>query len=82
MRGGGWGCVLVIAYLFVPGLIIAYITHSYSWILIGPIVMGGLLLAIAALPIKRKITRNNGLTNWRSIFLVQKAHMTGMTQFR
>ncbi|MGA8539519.1 MAG: hypothetical protein WB566_08460 [Terriglobales bacterium] len=51
-----WGCVLFIAYLFVPGLVAAYFLHSSSWILIGPVFMVVLMLIIAALPIKRKIT--------------------------
>src|ERR1700680_4850863 len=50
------GCLVFIAYLFVPGLILAYVLHSYSWILIGAALMVGLMLTIAALPIKRKIT--------------------------
>jgi hypothetical protein len=51
-----WGCVVLIAYLFVPGLIAAYLLHSSSWILIGPPFMVVLMLIIAALPIRRKIT--------------------------
>ena len=52
----GWGYVLFLAYLLVPGLVAAYFLHSYSWILIGPGFMVVLMLIIAALPIKRKIT--------------------------
>src|SRR5579872_6942849 len=54
--GNHWGCLGLIAYLFLPGLILAYVLKSYSWILIGPAVMVGLMFAVAALPIKRKIT--------------------------
>ena len=50
------GSLGLIAYLFLPGLILAYVLKSYSWILIGPAVMVGLMFGIAALPIKRKIT--------------------------
>jgi|SRR5580700_8230814 hypothetical protein len=52
----GWGCVFFIAYLFVPGLVAAYFLRSSSWILIGPGFMFVLMLLIAALPTKRKIT--------------------------
>jgi hypothetical protein len=54
--GNHWGCLGLIAYLFLPGLILTYVLKSYSWILIGPAVMVCLMFAVAALPIKRKIT--------------------------
>jgi hypothetical protein len=52
----GWGYVLFIGYLVVPGLIAGYFLHSSSWILLGPLYMAGLMLVIAALPFWRKVT--------------------------
>jgi len=52
----GWGCVGLFAFLFVPGLVLAYLLHSTWWIVATPLGLIILMLAVAALPIKRKIT--------------------------
>ncbi len=39
-----------------PGLLAAHLLHSAVWAVIGPIVMIGVMLGIAALPSKRKNT--------------------------
>lgn len=44
------------AIVFCPGFIVAYFTHSTVWVLITPFVAVLLMLGLAALPIKRKIT--------------------------
>jgi len=52
----GTGCVLFLAVVVGPGLVAAYLLHSAVWALIGPIAVLGVLLGIAALPFRRKIT--------------------------
>jgi hypothetical protein len=54
--GNVWGCLALIAFLIGPGVIAACIFGFALWILVSPIVIAAILLGIAALPIKRKIT--------------------------
>ena len=51
-----WGCIALIAFLFVPGLVAAYLLHSVLWIIISPIILIAFMLVLAAIPSKRKIT--------------------------
>jgi hypothetical protein len=51
-----FGCVVLLAILIAPGAIAAYISGNSNWLWISPIAVSALLLLIAALPIKRKIT--------------------------
>jgi hypothetical protein len=51
-----WGCVGLLAFLVVPGLVLAYLLHSPWWIAATPLGLIILMLAVAALPSKRKIT--------------------------
>jgi hypothetical protein len=53
---GGWGCVVLIVLIIVPGCVAAYFLGSARWILIGPFIIGALMVIVAALPIKRKVT--------------------------
>jgi len=51
-----WGCPALLAFLLLPGCIAAYVLHSLVWLVAAPAILVGLMLAVAALPIKRKIT--------------------------
>ena len=53
---GGWGCPVLIAIVFGPGMIAAYLLNSARWVVIGPIIVAALVVITAALPIKRKVT--------------------------
>jgi hypothetical protein len=53
---GGSGCVVVLAALFVPAAIASYLLNDPEWLIIIPVGIVVLGLAIAALPIKRKVT--------------------------
>lgn len=53
---GGWGCVALLALLFVPAFVASYFLRSALWIGITPIGLVLLMLIVAALPIKRKVT--------------------------
>jgi hypothetical protein len=75
-----WGLVIFIAYLFVPGLIAAYLLHSSSWIVIGPGFMLVLMLIVAALPIKRKITPQAWADQLEKHCSARKARTIGMTR--
>lgn len=52
---GDWTIVLLI--LIPPAAITAYVLHSLMWFIVVPIGIVVLALAIAALPMKRKVTR-------------------------
>jgi len=53
---GGSGCVVVLAILFVPAAIVAYFLNDAKWLVVLPLGMVAVALAVAALPIKRKVT--------------------------
>ena len=50
------GCFVLLVLSFVPGLIVAYFTHSSVWILAGPPISVVLMLILAALPLYRRVT--------------------------
>jgi len=52
----GFGCIVFLAILIVPGVVAAYISGNPNWLWISPVAVSAILLLIAALPIKRKIT--------------------------
>lgn len=51
-----WGCLVLLAFLFLPGLLAAYFLNSITWAIATPAALIILMLIVAALPIKRKIT--------------------------
>jgi hypothetical protein len=53
---GGSGCVAVLAILFVPAAVVAYVRNDSKWFLIIPICIVLAALFVAALPIGRKVT--------------------------
>ncbi len=53
---GGFGCVIVLAILFVPAAIVAYFLNDSKWLVIVPVGIAVVALAVAALPSKRKVT--------------------------
>src|SRR5271166_5653660 len=53
---GGSGCVIVLAILFVPAAVVAYLLNDSKWLVIVPIGIVVLALFVAGLPIKRKVT--------------------------
>ena len=52
----GIGCVLLLSIVVGPGLLAAYLLHSAVWAFIVPIAMVGVLLCVAAIPSRRKIS--------------------------
>lgn len=52
----GFGFVIFLGILVGPGLLAARTLHSPIWALLCPVATVAALLAIAALPIKRKVT--------------------------
>ena len=50
------GCLALLALLSVPGFLAAYFLHSPVWLVVMPAILVILMLVVAALPIKRKIT--------------------------
>ena len=53
---GGSGYLVVLAVLFVPATIAAYLLNDPKWLIIIPVGIVALTLAVAALPIRRKVT--------------------------
>jgi hypothetical protein len=53
---GGSGCVIVLAILFVPAAVVAYLLNDSKWLVIIPAAIVALGVFVAALPIKRKVT--------------------------
>src|SRR5260370_19397310 len=53
---GGSGCAVVLLVLFVPALLTAYVLQSSICLIVIPLGIIVLALAVAALPIKRKVT--------------------------
>ena len=53
---GSSGLLTLIALLAAPGLVAAYFLHSLMWVAIVPGVLTLIMLLLAALPIKKKIT--------------------------
>jgi hypothetical protein len=53
---GGSGCTLVLLVLLAPSILTAYFLHSSIWLIIIPFGIIALVLFVAALPIKRKVT--------------------------
>lgn len=53
-NGAGW--LVFLGVLFGPGLVAAYLLHSPAWAFFGPIAVAAIMLGIAALPSKRKVT--------------------------
>ena len=51
-----WGCVGLLTFLFAPGLVLGYLLHSMWWMVATPLGLIILMLAVAALPIERKVT--------------------------
>jgi len=52
----GAGCVVFLGVLFGPGFVVAYVLRSPVWAFFGPIAVAAIMLGIAALPSKRKVT--------------------------
>jgi hypothetical protein len=48
--------MVLLGILFGPGLVAAHVLHSLAWAIMGPVVVVGAMLGIAALPLKRKVT--------------------------
>jgi hypothetical protein len=53
---GRSGCLVVLGVLFVPAAIAAYLLNEPKWLIFIPLGIVAIVLAIAALPIKRKVT--------------------------
>lgn len=53
----GFGCAALLAVLIVPGILAAYLLHAAVWAVIVPVATVALMLIIAALPSKRRVTR-------------------------
>lgn len=51
-----WGCLLLLAFLLVPGLVAAYFLNSITWAIATPVALIILMLLVAALGSKRKTT--------------------------
>jgi hypothetical protein len=54
--GNGSRLLIFLGVLVAPGFLAAWVFHSIMYALLGPVAMVALLLAIAALPIGRKVT--------------------------
>lgn len=54
--GNRLGCVILLGVLMAPGLVAARVLHSWVWAAVGPIAVATVMLGIAALPLKRKVT--------------------------
>ena len=52
----GFGCVVFLGILVGPGLVAAHVLHSLTWAILGPVVVVAVMLGIAGLPLKRKVT--------------------------
>ena len=52
----GFGCVVLLGILIGPGLVAAHVLHSLTWAILGPVVVVAVMLTIAALPLKRRVT--------------------------
>jgi hypothetical protein len=52
----GFGCVVVLAILLVPGAITAYVTNSPKWLILVPLGTVLLVIIFAAFGRKRKVT--------------------------
>ena len=52
----GFGCVALLGILVGPGLVAAHVLHSFTWAILGPVVVVAVILGIAALSLKRKLT--------------------------
>ena len=50
------GLLTLLAALFVPGLIAGYVLHSLIWLLAVPCALIVVMIFVAALPLKRRIT--------------------------
>ena len=50
------GFPFLLAVLVIPGLLTAYLSHSVFWALAVPVAELGVILILAALPFKRRIT--------------------------
>lgn len=53
---GGSGCLVVLAVLFVPAALTAYLLNDSKWLVIIPLGLVIAALVLAALPHKRKVT--------------------------
>ncbi len=53
---GGSGCVVVLAILFVPAVVTAYLLHDSGWLVTIPSAIVTIALIVAALPIRRKVS--------------------------
>jgi len=52
----GSGCVVVLLVLFVPAIIVFYLSHSLIWLILIPVGIIILALLVAAVPRKRKVS--------------------------
>ena len=50
------GCLIVLAVLIALGVLVGHVLHSMLWIAIVPVVLTLVMIVIAALPIKRRMT--------------------------
>ncbi len=53
----GFGRAALLAVLIVPGILAAYLLHAAVWAVIVPVATVVLMLIIAALPSKRRVTQ-------------------------
>lgn len=47
---------MLLMVVFGPGFVAAWARHNFVWALVGPVITVALMLAIAALPLRRKVT--------------------------
>ena len=52
----GSGCVVVLLVLFVPAILVFYLSHSLIWLILIPVGIIILALLVAAVPRKRKVS--------------------------
>lgn len=51
-----FGCVILLGVLIAPGLVAVRVLRSWVWAVVGPVAVVAVMLGIAALPLKRKVT--------------------------
>ncbi|SRR6266481_971539 len=52
----GSGCVVVLLVLFVPAILVFYLSHSLIWLILIPVGIIVLAMLVAAVPRKRKVS--------------------------
>ncbi len=51
-----WGCFVLLGFLLVPALVVAYLLHSAWWIIVVPLALVVLMCVVAAFGGKRRVT--------------------------